>query len=98
MSDFASAAAAASAGYAKTQTDNGAGKSPRYVTIFEKLAAGGSDTAHANLRAVGTSDVSAAAADTAAVNALNGMRNVRYGTGATAGRDSQGKTHTFDAS
>lgn len=98
MANLADAAAAVAAGYSKTQTDFGAGKSPRYMTIFEKLVVGASDQSHAEIRAVGTSDTSAAAADTVAVSALNGFRNIRYGTGSTAGRDSQGKTHTFDAS
>lgn len=97
MTDIASAAAAVSAGYAKTQTDYGAGKSPRFVTVFDKTAAGSSAQAHGPLRSVGTSDVSAAAADTQALAALNGMRNVRYGTGATANSDSQGKAHSIDA-
>lgn len=99
MTDLASAAAAVTAGYSKTQTDRGVGAaSPRYITVFEKYLVGGSDEAFAIARAIGTSDVSAAAADTAALAALNGGRNLRYGTGATAGRDSQGKQHTFDAS
>jgi hypothetical protein len=99
MSDLASAAAAVAAGYIKTQTDRGAGAgSPRYITTFDKLVIGGGDEAHANTRAVGTSDASAAAADTQALAALNGQRNIRYGTGTTAGNDSRGKQHTFDVS
>lgn len=98
MTDLANAAAATTAGYTKTQVDYGAGKSPRFLTIFDKLGSGSSEQSHAPLRAVGISDVSAAAADTQAVACLNGLRNVRYGTGATAGRDQHGKQHTFDAS
>ena len=96
MTDLASAAAAVSAGYTKTQSDRGAGTSPRFLTTFEKQLGGNTGQAHANSRAIGTSDVSAAAADTAALNSLNGQRNIRFGTGATAGTDTSGKTKTFD--
>lgn len=97
MTDLASAAATISAGYAKTQVDYGAGKSPRYVTHFDKTGIGSTGQDHSPLRATGTSDVSAAAADTQAVAALNGMRGIRYGTGATANSDTKGNSHTFDA-
>lgn len=99
MTDIASAAAAVAAGYTKTQTDRGVGSaSPRFLTTFTKMVVGASEQSHVELRAVGVSDVSAAAADTQAVTCLNGMRNIRYGTGATAGTDQHGKQHTFDAS
>lgn len=80
--DLANAAAAVSAGYSKTQIDMGAGKSPRYRTVLEKYVTGDSASG-SPLRAYGESDVSAAAADTQAVNALNKQRQHRYGTDGT---------------
>jgi hypothetical protein len=94
MTDHANHAAAAAAGYARVQTDRGAGKSPRYVSRYEKPQSAG--TSGFLDKAEGTSDVSQAAADTIALNALNGQRITRYGIGATAGKDGRGNALTFD--
>lgn len=77
--DLASAAAAVTAGYTKTQYDWGAAKNPRYETLFEKHMLGIPGYSGGPVRHNGQSNVSAAAADTAALAALNGWRKNRYG-------------------
>lgn len=102
VSDFADAAAAVTAGFKKQQIDRGAGATERYVTHLEKIVTGGGQSG-GRLAATGTSDVSAAAADTAAVAALNAQRRHRYGgspgraSGSSDSPDSRGSTHTVDS-
>jgi hypothetical protein len=105
MTDLGSVAAATSAKYARIQTDRGAGRSPRYVTQFQKWQPGADgDPGYLDTHE-GESDTSQAAADTAALNALNGARNLRYGTGATPNKSQRPAaaaggtraTHSFDA-
>jgi hypothetical protein len=81
MSDFASAAAAVSGGYTKTQTDMGASHNPRYKTVFDKPIVGLDGESGSVLRAEGWSNTSAAAADTVALDALNVQRAHRWGYG-----------------
>jgi len=84
---LASVAAATAAGYIRTQIDNGdqASYTPprkkRYVTRFHKDGLG---TRNTRLRAIGESDTSAAAADTAALAVLNAQRQAKYGFDTTA--------------
>lgn len=96
MTDHANEAAATGAGWKKVQIDYGAGKSPRYATEFSKNIGGGNRSS-ANDVHRGESDASAAAADTAALAALNGARKIRYGAGAAAGTDGRGSSLTFDS-
>jgi hypothetical protein len=88
ITDFATPAAAVTAGYAKTQVDRGAapatpnfnGSQPlRYQTKFEKPVTGSNFDSGFRLEAFGESAASAAAADTQALNALNALRRHRYG-------------------
>ena len=90
MSDHATIAAATAAGYRLTEHDRGANLSPRYKATLAKMITGGSHQTGFEFRADGFSDASAAAARTAVLASLNGARNQRYGTGATAGKDPQG--------
>lgn len=95
MTDLANHTAAVAAGYARVQCDHGSGApSPRYESRYEKpmQSAGGYLE-----KATGQSNSAQATADTAALNALNGQRAVRYGTGSTANRDGAGNSLTFDA-
>ena len=99
MTDFANDAAVVAAGYSKTQLDRGASANPRYQTTYGKHIVGepGGGSGHEH-RAVGVSNTSAAAADTAAVNALNGQRTLRWGAGATGNKGSRASaTMTHDA-
>jgi len=96
MTDLANHAAATGAGYTRVQYDRGAGKSPRYVSRYEKPMIGVSGAAGGLTTAEGHSDASQAAADTAALASLNGQRGHRYGTGATANQDGKGHTLTAD--
>jgi len=95
--DIASAAAAVTAGYSKTQLDRGASFNPRYSTRFEKHLTGQAGASGGPVRADGESNVSAAAADTAALAALNGFRQVRYGRAAALNFGSTGGAHTADS-
>src|SRR5919204_14130 len=101
VSDFASVAAAQSAGYSKTQVDRGAGTTSRFQTILEKPVTGAGDSG-SRFSAIGVSDVSAAAADTQALAVLNAQRRHRYGGSpgrASGDGDSQsarGSSHTID--
>jgi hypothetical protein len=97
MSDHANETAATTAGWRKVQTDRGAGSSPRYITRFEKNVGNVGNRSSAVDSHQGESDVSQAAADTAALAALNGGRKLRYGAGATAGTDGRGTSLTFDS-
>lgn len=78
---FATVAAATAGGYVRTRTDFGAGWGDlRYSTVFTKHLVGYSGhKSQFELRAVGSSDSSANAADTAALAALNDQRAYRYG-------------------
>jgi hypothetical protein len=92
MADLADNSAAVAAGYMRTQTDRGAGRSPRYQTDYEIPLVGEPNATGQNWRAVGYSDTSQAAADTAALAALNGQRNLRYGTGTSGNENVSAKT------
>ncbi len=81
-SDHASIAAAQTAGFIVQQKDNGAGKTPRFITVIEKHITGDTDSGHV-VRGDGESQVSQAAADTQALAAINGWRKHRYGTDGT---------------
>lgn len=102
VTDYASVAAAITGGWKQLQIDRGAAYSERYVTHLEKPVTGGGQGG-SRMVATGTSTVSAAAADTAALNALNAQRRHRYGgsPGRTSGDgdsiDSRGAAHTVDA-
>jgi hypothetical protein len=96
MTDHANHTAVTNAGYARIQLDRGAGKSPRYISRYEKPMVGEPGASGYLAKAEGHSDVSQAAADTVALNALNGQRLTRYGAGATAGVGGKGGALTFD--
>jgi hypothetical protein len=96
MTDLANNAAAVSAGYARVQTDRGAGRSPRYTSRYEKPMASPAGDAGYLEKAEGNSDVDQATADTNALTALNGQRRLRYGADAAAGKTGRGNQHTFD--
>ena len=78
-------AAVIAAGYKKVQTDFGASANPRYQTAYTKPITGYAGGSGRLQQAHGVSNTSAAAADTAAVAALNGWRNHRYGFAAAGG-------------
>lgn len=97
MSDHASVAAAITAGYIKTQTDMGAAfKGNRFRTLLEKPIIGEPGKSGSMLRAYGESSVDAATADAQALAALNGARNVTYGTGAASNKGGLGGAMTHD--
>lgn len=83
-SALASLAAAVAAGYTSTITDRGASApaAERYYCRLEKRLTGGGNASGLRFRADGFGS-SQANAETAAVNALNGQRTLRYGLGAT---------------
>jgi hypothetical protein len=60
------------------QIDRGASYSPRYVTHLEKIVTGAGMSGGRQV-GTGTNDASAAAADTAALSAVNAERRHRYG-------------------
>lgn len=102
--DHANAAAAVSAGYRKTQIDRGASVPatiPRYATIFDKAMTGASESG-SRLEAMGESNSSAAAADTAGLAALNAQRQHHYGgsagraSGSAESNNARGGVHTVD--
>jgi hypothetical protein len=101
ITDYANEAAALSAGWKKLQIDRGAAFTERYVTHLEKWATGAGQGG-SRLVATGTSTVSAAAADTAALSACNAQRRHRYGgsPGRASGDgdsiDSRGSAHSID--
>jgi hypothetical protein len=108
VTDLASAAAAVSAGYAKTQVDKGASapntaQNPRFLTRFEKPLTGAASTDRGFLCQVeGESTVDAATADTNAVAKLNTWRRHYYGgspgraSGASDSPSGKGGGHTVD--
>lgn len=112
VTDFANAAAAVTAGYAKTQIDRGAPPATpnfnasqplRYSTRFEKANTGASASDSGGLTsAYGESAASAAAADTVALNALNANRRAKYGgspgraSGDGDSPNAKGGSHTVD--
>jgi hypothetical protein len=103
MTDLANIAAATAAGYIRQQTDRGvqSGRgqlAPRYFTTLSKPLVGGTHQSGFEFRATGESDVSAAAADTAALAALNNQRLHRYGGGATRNKDDLGAVTVDNAS
>src|SRR6266852_6870631 len=79
VTDLADNAAAVAAGYTRTQTDRGVGKSPRYLSGYSKPIVEEAGASGGLLRSDGNSDFSQAAADTQALNALNVQRRHRYG-------------------
>ena len=79
MADLADHAAATAAGYARIQIDRGAGKSPRFITRYEKPMTGEPGSSGGLWVHEAHSDASQAAADTAALTALNAVRRHRYG-------------------
>lgn len=91
---LASIAAATAAGYIRTQIDYGdqgpsdnkpAGQAvPRKKRYVTRLHKDGLGTKLSRIRAMGESDTSAAAADTAALAVLNAQRQARYGFDTTA--------------
>ncbi len=101
VTDHANEAASLSAGFKKLQIDRGAGKTDRFQTILEKLVTGAGSVG-GRFQAIGVSDVSAAAADTAAFNALQAQRRHHYGgapgraSGDSDSPDRRGSTHTID--
>jgi hypothetical protein len=101
VTDYANEAAALSAGYKKVQIDRGGTSSPRFITHLEKLVTGAGMSGGRQV-GTGTSDASAAAADTAALNAVNAQRRHRYGgspgraSGDGDSPQSNGTTHTLD--
>lgn len=90
---LAAHANATAAGYARIQIDRGSGKSPRFVTRYEKPIVGVPGQSGGLLTAEATSDVSQAAADTAALAALNSQRQFKYSFGGA----NTGKSHKGDA-
>lgn len=98
MSDHASTAAAATAGFTLIQTDRGASRSPRYFARIEKNLVGEPGQSGTLWGHEGGSDVSQVAADAQALAALNGARRFRYGAGAAAGSGGSGGALTFDVS
>jgi hypothetical protein len=101
VTDYASEAAALSAGYKKVQIDRGATASPRFVTHLEKIVTGAGMSGGRQV-GTGTSDASAAAADTVALSAVNAERRHRYGgspgraSGDGDSPHSNGTAHTID--
>jgi hypothetical protein len=79
VNDFASVAAAQSAGYAFEQLDAGAGKSPRYVSRFSKPIVGEPGSAGGLFKAEGAGSDVQATADANALASLNAQRRHRYG-------------------
>jgi len=96
MSDLANIAAATAAGYKLTETDAGAGRSPRYRCYLAKMITGGSHQAGFEFRAEGHSDALAASARTNCLAALNDQRKQRWGAGATPNKDTLGVNSSFD--
>lgn len=82
---LAAHANADSAGYKRTQLDRGSGKSPRWITRYEKPSAGMPGQSGGLMSVEVTSDVNQADADTKALAALNTQRNFRYGFAAAGG-------------
>jgi hypothetical protein len=68
VTDYANEAGAITAGYKKVQIDRGATYSPRFITHLEKLVTGAGMSGGRQV-GTGTSDASAAAADTVALSA-----------------------------
>lgn len=98
MSDLAAHANATSAGYARIQIDYGSGKSPRYVSRYEKPIVGEPGSSGGLLKASGNSDISQVDADTKALAALNNQRLHRWGAGASVNSGSKGGSLTIDLS
>lgn len=101
VTDYANEAAALTAGYKKIQIDRGVGKSDRFITTLEKPMTGAGISGYL-YKATGTSEVSAAAADTQCLVVLNAERRARYGgsPGRSSGDGdsphSRGGAHTID--
>jgi hypothetical protein len=102
VNDFADVAAAITAGWKQLQIDRGAGKTERYQTLLEKPVTGAGQGGSL-FSALGTSDVSAAAADTAALASLNAQRRHRYSgapgraSGSSDSPDARGVSHTVNS-
>jgi hypothetical protein len=103
VTDLADHTAATTAGYQRIQVDRGvASKTTRFISRYEKWLTGAPGAGGFLLEAEGQSDVSQAAADTAALTILNAQRRHRYGgapgraSGASDSPHSGGGTHTID--
>jgi len=109
VTDFASAAAAVSGGYTKVQVDRGAtpgpqdkNPAPRFATVFSKPVTGAAGDSGRQLEGHGESSVSAAAADTQALAALNANRRHYYAgspgraSGSSESPSGRGGAHTAD--
>lgn len=96
-SDHATNAAATGVGYQRIQTDRGAGRSPRFVSRYEKPGTGVGGRSGGLIVAEGTSDVDQATADTIALAALNGHRaHVNGKDAANFNKDQLGNTTVAD--
>lgn len=89
---FVDHTAADAANYKRVQLDRGAGKSPRYVSRYEKPIVGEPGSAGGLWTHEAASDVSQADADTKALAQLNGARRHRYG--GSAGRAFEATTNS----
>lgn len=102
VTDFASQAAATTAGYAFTAVDRGASSNPRFLARFEKPTTG--DTANSGqlFKAEGDSNVDQPTATAKALSALNAQRRHYYAgapgraSGSTESTSGRGGTHTTD--
>jgi hypothetical protein len=98
VTDYANEAAALAAGWKKQQVVTPGGV---FVTHFEKWGTGAGQSGSMQ-RATGSSTVSAPAADTAALAALQAQRRARYGgspgraSGDGDSPDSRGTAHAID--
>ncbi len=110
VTDFANDAAVLAAGYKKVQIDRTAlpgganDKNPalRFATVYSKPTTGAVGDSGRLLEAMGESSVSAAAADTAAVAALNAVRRHYYAgspgraSGSAESPTARGGSHTVE--
>ena len=79
VTDHANNAAAVAAGWGRVQLDRGAGKSPRFITRYERPLIGSTgQSGFLSVHEAG-SDVDQATADTQALVSLNIFRRHRYG-------------------
>jgi hypothetical protein len=90
--DLADNTAATTAGYKRVQLDRGAGKSPRYISRYEKPIAGEPGSSGQLWVHEAGSDVSQADVDAIVLNALNAARRHRYG--GSPGRASEASTNS----
>lgn len=111
VTDLADATAATTAGYKLTQADRGAAPTTpnfsasqpaRYSSVYSKPVVGSSLDSGFQVEARGESNASQAAADAAALAALNAQRRHRYGgaagraSGASDSPTADGGSYTID--